>query len=337
MSTNEVMRREQSRPATLWNMDKVRALSRDERKTLRGNALSQGTEDGRAVADLCDQADAEGAVKRIRTKAGDRREGTRSASLAFDAGVVARVAEKMAALPRAEDVENATQRMWRGEAPATVLADLWQKLVECGFSTREKSEATDPLGLFIAADGPLFHLDQVLAHAADLGPWVDTCMNDSGLWRLKFKRELVEGNLPHFAKAGAPQDPLNTLCRNGQALQLFCDLARGTISDAHLPSSKHFSAGLDPKPFPQIGHKQLRNILVNTGLAVNVVPLDSRWKKFFDGIVTLEDWMFSSKKAYLALEDLLRQALIQIQPKRPDLANLAMVDAIVFATIKGAP
>jgi len=113
-------------------------------------------------------------------------------------------------------------------------------------------------------------------------------------------------------------------------LRIFCELARGAVHDHDLAGSAAFSKRLNAAPFVQIGPKQLRNILVNGGLAHNVVPLDSRWLKYLDGIVPADSALTLAR--YIRIEDLLRQALLSVQNQRADLANLAVLDAIVFAS-----
>jgi hypothetical protein len=61
------------------------------------------------------------------------------------------------------------------------------------------------------------------------------------------------------------------------------------------------------------------------------VPLDSRWQNFFGTVLPISANVLSNEGRYLLIEDLLRQALMSVQSRRPDIENLAVLDAIVFA------
>lgn len=138
-------------------------------------------------------------------------------------------------------------------------------------------------------------------------------------------------------------------CDSKSPLELFIKLASGLNTDKNLDDSVKFSRNLDSTPFFNIGPKQLRNILVNSGLAVNVIPLDSRWIKYIAGalsikegnimakyinknsnITVLKDASFGNLTHYLFLENFIRRAFGLVQEKRPDIENLSLLDAIVF-------
>jgi hypothetical protein len=115
----------------IWNPEKVRALTRDERRMLRANALARDSVIGRAIVELCESVDAE-VVASTANRPSSRnplavvRTGSRKMArerlLAED--IVAKVADKLAKLPYPERVENATRRMWRGNRRVETLADL---------------------------------------------------------------------------------------------------------------------------------------------------------------------------------------------------------------------
>jgi hypothetical protein len=142
-----------------------------------------------------------------------------------------------------------------------------------------------------------------------------------------------------FAALGEPSKLLKELPSSDSRAQahspmaLFYDLAKNKLSDKDIHLSAKFSADIDHKPFYGLGPKQIRNILVNSGLAFNVVPLDSRWKKFLeDGAGIIIDGNLGQLNYYLQVEEVLRKALLVASEQRADIPNLATLDAIVFST-----
>jgi hypothetical protein len=216
------------------------------------------------------------------------------------------------------------------EKPLRTLQELWRLFLICGFSSQENSEENSPLAKFVSSKSSLLHLETVRKHQCDKD-WVLSELKPYLPRQLKNKVSLVIGSYPHFFQAGNPEDLLQDLCGNSGKLKLFCDLSRGQENDKDIHNSSKFSRRIDHKPFPYIGNKQIRNILVNSGLSHNVVPLDSRWQNFFGDVIETEKSSFTNESDYLALENLLRDALIIAQQDRPDIVNLSVLDAIVFA------
>ena len=250
-------------------------------------------------------------------------------SLLIDSALIDSLANAILALPPVMQSNNARERLRAQAAPVRTLSALWYRYIVCGFSTQENSEKDSRLGRFVRADGPLLHLAAVAAHSGDPA-WVEREVRLYGFGKWDIKRTLVTAAYPLFMEAGRPDDMLTDLCRAGGALKLFCDLARGEVSDRDLTLSAGFSAGINATPFHQIGEKQIRNILVNTGLAHNIVPLDSRWKTFFAELLVVTPKVLANRNRYLAIENALRSALLLVRERRPDIANLAILDAIVF-------
>jgi hypothetical protein len=239
------------------------------------------------------------------------------------------LAQAILALPAAVQFNLARQRIAIQSTPTQTLSQLWYKYIVCGFSTQENSEEDSPLGRFVRADGPLLNLEAVVERSC-APAWVEREVRLHGLGKWRKKCALVLAAYPIFTEVGSPHEPLVNLCRAGGALKLFCDLARGHVSDRDMETSAEFSRGIDATPFHQIGEKQIRNILVNSGLAHNVIPLDSRWQSFFATLLNISPGLLSNRKRYLAVEDALRTALYSVRNQRPDIVNLAVLDAIVF-------
>lgn len=281
--------------------------------------------DGSYAPDPLDKRNGKGTGSKIKR---EKKDGLQK-KVTFAPVAVDQAAKLLLELPLADTVPNGRARRELQEAPVETLGDLWRLFVVCGFSSRENSEDDGKLALFLDDNGPLLDLEKI--RAEDCKPeWVLSQIKGRGLRFTKNKVDLVVGNFAHFKTAGKAGDRLAELCYEKGALKLFCDLARGTMDDRELGISAAFSEHLDPAPFTGIGPKQLRNILVNAGLARNVVPLDSPWMVYLHGIVP-EGYTLTSSARYLLLEDLLRRALMNVQDRRPDLINLAVLDAIVFA------
>jgi hypothetical protein len=60
------------------------------------------------------------------------------------------------------------------------------------------------------------------------------------------------------------------------------------------------------------------------------VPLDLRWKRFFGQTLALSNEILADRAHYCVIENVLRHALLSISASRPDIANLAVLDAMVF-------
>ncbi|WGS51105.1 hypothetical protein LFL96_06270 [Paraburkholderia sp. D15] len=320
-----------------WPIERIRTLTRESVNVLRGNCLTRN----RAVAELCDQVLADGSYapdpgKPVRRKRGaskttikDGKRGGKQSEFVLPLNAVDLVSQLLRKLPFADTVANGRQRRELQQSPVQTLGDLWRLFVVCGFSSQENAEDDGKLAAFLHADGPLLRLDKVRANYCDPA-WVLSKISGRGLRFPEKKADLVIGNYAHFVEAGMESERLADRCYDNEKLKIFCELARGTVDDHDLAGSAVFSKHLKAEPFVQIGPKQLRNILVNGGLAHNIVPLDSRWLAYLKGIVP-EDGALTLAR-YLLIEDLLRQALLSVQDKRADLTNLAVLDAVVFAS-----
>ncbi|WP_186084756.1 hypothetical protein [Burkholderia gladioli] len=320
-----------------WPIERIRTLTRESVGVLRGNCLTRNP----AVVELCDQVladssyafDAEKPVKKNGGASNSKikkseKDGNR-AEFVLPPNAVDLIAQRLLKLPFADTVANGRERRKLQQSPVQTLGDLWRLFVVCGFSSQENAEDDGKLAAFLHADGPLLHLDKIRANRCD-PVWVLSEIGGRGLRFSENKADLVIGNYAHFVEAGMESDRLADRCHGIEKLKIFCELARGTVHDHDLAGSAAFSKRLNAAPFVQIGPKQLRNILVNGGLAHNVVPLDSRWLTYLKGIVPEGSALTLAR--YLLIEDLLRQALLSVQDQRADLANLAVLDAVVFAS-----
>lgn len=320
-----------------WPIERIRTLTRESVNVLRGNCLTRNP----AVTELCDQVladssyafDPEKSVKKNGRASNSKikkseRDGNR-AEFVVPPNAVDLIAQRLLKLPFADTVANGRERRKLQQSPVQTLGDLWRLFIVCGFSSQENAEDDGKLAALLHADGPLLHLDKIRANRCD-PVWVLSEISGRGLRFSENKADLVIGNYAHFIEAGMESERLADRCDGDEKLKIFCELARGTVHDHDLAGSAAFSRRLNAAPFVQIGPKQLRNILVNGGLAHNVVPLDSRWLKYLDGIVPEDSALTLAR--YIRIEDLLRQALLSVQDQRADLTNLAVLDAIVFAS-----
>lgn len=237
----------------------------------------------------------------------------------------------IAALPTVSRSTNGMARLASQQAPVQTLGELWRVFVACGLSSQESGEPGSPLDRFIRAQGAVFDLD-----------WLRTTGGSPEAIRKEIHRHLprhigaktalVIGALQQFSSPDAVSDtPLAALPEDiADGLRIFRELAVGMVDDYDLVASETFSRSLNTSPWPYIGDKQLRNILVNSGLARNVVPLDSRWRNFFGPALTFGATHLASTRRYLEIEHVLRRALLVVQRERSDIKNLAHLDAVVF-------
>ena len=313
--------------AYTWTPDKVRALSTKDVRNLLENARRAEN------ADLIRHCESALAQRGQGDDAGAAAPRVNAATFTIPATAVADAATLISALPPVDELANGIERRRLQARPITTLGELWRLFITCGFSSVENSEEGSPLDRFIKAQGPLFDLAYVRKMSCD-PDWVVSEIRTHVPRMADNKRRLVLGSFAQFEMAAAaPTMALADLCRDGESLSVFCRLARGEISDGDLAGSAAFSGSLDPTPFPRIGNKQLRNILVNSGLARNVVPLDSRWQRFFGSALPVTSQILADKARYLAIEDVLRQALLANSAARPDIDNLAVLDAVVFQSM----
>jgi hypothetical protein len=308
------------KPDDYWTSERIAGLSRAEIQNLRANALAQGAQ---TIVQRCDSELSRGRSPKARRA---------KSSFLIDENKIEEVAGLIEGLPPAADVPLAAKRLQRLAEPVTTFSALWRQFIVCGFSSLEKSDPETPLGAFSRGSSPILELSAVLDHGAD-GDWIAAQLARGGLNRMTtVKVGLVTSAREVFRTTVGHDDALANGRGAGSPLEVFLDLAAGRSSDRDLAASAVFSASLDPRAFKGIGHKQIRNILVNSGLAYNVVPLDSRWRAFFGSTLEFTSTDLGRRPRYLAIEDLLRNALLRVQPVRSDIPNLAVLDAIAFAS-----
>lgn len=253
------------------------------------------------------------------------------------------LARRIVGLPAVSDVQDAAKRLQIQAAPVSSFSSLWKIFVVCGFSSRMDSNPEKPLDLFGKSDSALLSLDAVLRHG-DQPEWVanefdrasESCGN--AITRdLKRRTEMIVVGRTLFGKArSVSSDRLDDGTLTNSTLDTFIRVARGKDSDVDLGSSESFSRKLTPRAgkdftkFYLIGPKQLRNILVNSGLGRNVLPLDSRWLRFLGYIDGRRKPNLNNDQIYSDCEDLVRRALLRAQATRPDIVNLAILDSLVF-------
>lgn len=321
-----------------WTIERVRALSTVDIRALQGNAVRLKNEE---ITSMCTEALAE-TGKTLRPRP--------SGTSPFDDSAVAAVAAALeAVVPETEKLFSSSLRSAISEiagraaiSSRLTLADLWYQYVVCAFSAQEKSGVGTAARLFETTKNPLHCLRDVVSAGADeawiadqLEQFAKQCKEAkvSQFGFVKAKAKVILRSYPLFAQVGAPDDALAVCCRGQEDLRVFCDLARGTVSDRDLATSARFSKTLEPKSFHGVSHKQVRSILLDSGLCSNVLPLDSRWKRFLEAKAQIPiEGDFARKDYYLAVEDLLRQALISIRSENPEfpVEDLATLDAVVF-------
>ena len=248
-----------------------------------------------------------------------------------------------------DEVELAVQRKRKIQnARNQKLSDLWRDYVICAFSSQEKSAVGLALDLFVNGNSELLDLESVSKNEADTD-WIRSLLVEVKLHgKIGKKIKTIQSAYRQFFNAGGSA-MLLAQCDSKSPLEIFINLASGYKSDKNLEDSIKFSENLDSEQFFNIGPKQLRNILVNSGLAVNVIPLDSRWQKEIakalgvqeenimakhilktSSLTVLKKVELNNLRHYLYLENFIRRAYLLIKEKRPDIENLALLDAIVF-------
>jgi hypothetical protein len=316
----------------VWTIEEISAWPLDKVRQLRINALARNGVQNVALCDAVIHAfEARGTAGR-KKRTGPS--GDRSPFLATD-DAVDRLAKFFRTLPQAETHEGVRERRRRQEhAKSLTLAGLWRTYLVCAFSSQSESSPGSHLWRFENdpknAGAELLDLSNAIAaHFAT--EWVQAQLKAAKLGRYKTKSRIVERAHPHFTAAGQAGDLLAGIQISGP-MAVFAKLARGELGDSDIAASQAFSSSLDTKPFYQVGMKQLRNILCNTGLAMNVVPLDSRWVKQLaaDAEISVCDHHLAHPASYLAIEQLLRKALVRAREVRQDIRNLAEIDALVF-------
>lgn len=308
----------ESKMKVTWDLDRIRALPVEKIRILRQNALDRDL----SVAARCDEV-----LAAFQNNSRRRINNRTDEPFRLPEDAVDRVATLFRNLPDVAGVQNGVKRREMQRSPIKTLGDLWTQFIMCGFSSQENSNDGAKLSLFIKGNSPILSLRALQENNCN-SDWVTSHINEKGLRFPQKKISLVSGNYAHFSLAGDADTPLSEACIKNGPLKIFCDLARGSANDKDIRKSREFSATLKHSELPGIGLKQLRNILVNSGLAHNVIPLDSRWLNYLADIVPNK---INRPRWYLAIEDLIRNALIETQKYRNDIENLAVLDAVVFA------
>jgi hypothetical protein len=318
-----------------WTIERVRALSTVDIRALEGNAVRLKNAE---ITAMCAEALAE-TGKTLRARP--------SGTSPFGDNAVAAVAAALeATIPATEEQLSGSVRSAISQIAARAaissrltLADLWYQYVVCAFSAQEKPGKGTAAHLFDETKAPLHSLQDVASAGAD-AIWIATQFEQFAeqckearvprFGFVKAKANVIMRGYPLFAQVGNPDDALVDCSRGQEDLRVFCDLARGTLTDRDLATSARLGKILEPKSFYGVSHKQMRSILLNTGLCSNVLPLDSRWKRFLEekAQIVIEGDL-ARKDFYLAVEDLLRQALIFTLAKNPDFPakDMATLDA----------
>lgn len=305
--------------ADLWPIERIRGLKKADVQNLRANALARGFD---VIVQRCDEV--------LQTGVGTTSNISRSTKMHIEDSAAADIAELFLALPKVMDVVNARRRLEILANPVSTFSGLWRHYINCGFSSQEKSDPNTPLGRFSVSNSPLLELQTVIDRGED-SAWVLSQLAAAGLNRMTQKKvELLASARKAFVSSKGHDDSLAN-GRIGGGLDVFLDLANGRVSDRAIATSALFSASIDEGHLYGIGHKQIRNILVNTGLAHNVLPIDSRWRGYVGSRLPFESTDLSNRSRYLALEDVLRKALMLAQERRDDIPSLAVLDSVVFA------
>jgi hypothetical protein len=307
----------------IWSIDRIRTLTKVEVINLRENALSKGRVD---IATLCDDVLSENFARPNTRKSTNRSK----PSFNIPATAGAEITKLLLKLPNASTIQNAQNRIKWLANPTSTFTGLWRHYVSCAFSSQMKSDPDTPLGRFANGDSPLLDLQSVIDYGTDT-TWFESELRIAGLNRMRQKNvEILKSGRNAFAASRGHDD----LLKNGRpdaGLGVFIDLASDRVSDRNIETSAAFSASIEVDELHGIGNKQIRNILVNTGLAHNVLPIDSRWKNYVNGRMHFEPSDLQNARRYLAIEDVIRQALLLVLSHRRDIPNLAVLDSVVFA------
>lgn len=307
----------------IWNIDRILKLTKEEIKNLRENAHFRGRTD---IVAMCDEALTESLTRLKLKKPKDQSK----SSFNIPDNAASEIAELLLKLPKTSEVMNAQNRLRRLANPASTFMELWRHYVTCAFSSQMKSDPDTPLGRFASGNSPLLNLKVVLDRGENPA-WFEEELRAAGLNRMyKKNQEILKSGRDAFSISKGIDD----LLANGKTnagLGVFIDLASGKVSDRDIATSTTFSKTINTNDLYGIGHKQIRNILVNTGLAHNVLPIDSRWKNYVNRRMQFSQLDLSNASRYLAIEDVIRKALLIVLQHRQDIPNLAVLDAVVFA------
>ncbi len=307
----------------IWSIDRIRKLTKVEIKNLRENAHSRGCAD---IVAMCDGVLTESVTRPKSKKSKDQSK----SPFNIPDNASSEIAELLLKLPKTSDVMNAQNRLRWLANPASTFMELWRHYVTCAFSSQMKSDPDSPLGRFATGNSPLLNLKAVLDQGANPA-WFEEELRAAGLNRMhKKNQEILKSGRDAFLISRG-NDDLLVNGKKGAGLGVFIDLASGKVSDRDIATSAAFSKTINTDDLYGIGHKQIRNILVNTGLAHNVLPIDSRWKNYVNGRLQFSQLDLSNANRYLAIEDVIRKALLIALQHRQDIPNLAVLDAVVFA------
>ncbi|MDR6586354.1 hypothetical protein [Herbaspirillum frisingense] len=274
------------------------------------------------IAERCNQV--------LNTKVIRRSKFTDQKSMNIPVNAAEEVADLLMTLPRVADIQNAQARLERLANPVTTFSALWRQYINCGFSSQEKSDPDTAIGRFAKSNSPLMDWQSVFDHGEDV-QWIAAELVAAGLNRMTDKKtRLLLSARQAFSGAMGKDDRLVN-GNVGFGLDVFLDLASGRASDRDIATSAQFSRSIDSGQLYGIGHKQVRNILVNTGLAHNVVPIDSRWREYVGHHLHFAATDLAQHSRYLDVENVIRTALILVQKRRDDIPCLAVLDASVFA------
>lgn len=313
-----------------WTEEKINSLdSRSEIESLRDNALRLGNQ---VLADRCESV----LNSKYRKKQNHRQRSPRRSMFPPLDEVREYLVDKFLNLPDLNTELSSSQkkivqsRIDIQDKPVRSLADLWFCYMTCALSSQERSSWDSKFGVFCRSDHVVLNL-RSLQKELVTEVWLTEQLKEHLPRMLKNKVRLVYDAYGNFARLGSPHLDLRDASATGP-LAIFVQLAQGVLSDRDIVSSASFSASLNPGLLRGVGHKQIRNILVNSGLAVNVIPIDSRWLNFMN-LVEFSDWTpnLQNLDEYLLVEDLVRQALIQCSNSRADITNLAILDSVVFS------
>lgn len=300
-----------------WPIERIRSLAKADVQNLRRNALGLGND---IIVERCEQVLNTGTTRRSSL--------AKRVAMNIPESASAELAALFLELPPVVDVSNAQARLNRLANPVTSFSVLWRQYITCGLSSLERSDRDTPLGRFAAGDSALLDLQSVIDHGED-PKWVAAELVAAGLNRMRRKELVLSAREAFLAAKGHDDSLVNG--RSGTGLDVFLDLASGRADDCDIATSERFSKTIDICKLFGIGHKQMRNILVNTGLAHNVLPIDSRWKDYVGNRVHFEQADLGQRNRYLQVEDSIRRGLMLAQQQRNDIPNLAVLDSIVFA------
>jgi hypothetical protein len=307
-----------------WTPARIRELqAHDDVRNLQANALANGIEE---IVGICQEILDEKPKGRNRRVTEKILEPT---SLA-PPEIQSHISSKIRGLPLAKESPGAKERLNTQAHPITNIDDLWKCYITCALSSQENSSPTSRYSNFCGSNHPILRYESLCSRESVNKEWILSEFRQNLPRMAERKANLVYSAFVQFQSLGGPSLDLRCLSDAGP-LGVFIKLAKGDVSDKQLDQSSAFSSSLDTTYLVGIGPKQIRNILVNSGLAVNVLPIDSRWINFLSLKSYYKDNLnLQNKHQYLNVENLIRNALVSAQSSRPDIPNLGVLDSIVF-------